>query len=412
MLWAVAALCVGLALLAPALGASGEAPIATTETALPPARPGSAVAATVQSLVDSGKYAGALALVASRDRVLEVAVAGYAEIGAHQPIRPDSMFWIASMSKAMTAATVMMLADEGRLSVDDPVEKYLPEFKDVWVRESAENGHEVLRRPAHPITVRNLLTHTSGLVPRSPLETPWIDLLPLAENVKVYPLVPLAFEPGTRYQYSNAGINTAGRIVEVISGMPFETFLQTRLLEPLGMKDTTFWPTAEQVARLAKSYRKRANGAWEEVPIDQVSYPLTDRRRGPCPAGGLFSTAEDVSRFCRMLLAGGRWEGKRLLTEKAVQEMSSVQTGELSLDPPDDAGYGYGLVVPRRLPNRPAPENLGTFGHSGAYATAMSVDPVHGFVTVLMVQRASPSRPENTEARAELQQSAIADCAH
>src|SRR5262249_4277776 len=146
---------------------------------------------------------------------------------------------------------------------------------------------------------------------------------------KSYAMTPLVFEPDSKYQYSNAGINTAGRILEVVSGMPYETFLDKRLFGPLGMKDTTFWPNEEQLTRLAKSYRPNAaKTELEEIKITQLKYPLGDRQRQPMPAGGLFSTASDVGRFCQMVLNGGTFQGKRYLSEDAVKQMTSKQTSE------------------------------------------------------------------------------------
>ena len=143
----------------------------------------------------------------------------------------------------MTATALMMLVDEGKVNVDDPVEKYLPEFKGQWVKAEQDADHVLLKRPAHPITVKNVLSHTSGLPFSSPLEEPTLDLLPLAARVRSYAMLPLEFEPDSKYAYSNAGINTAGRIIEVVSGMPYEQFMEQRLFQPLGMKDTTFWPS-------------------------------------------------------------------------------------------------------------------------------------------------------------------------
>src|SRR6202023_2783395 len=140
--------------------------------------------------------------------------------------------------------------------------------------------HVLLRRPAHPITVREVLNHTSGLPFKSPMEEPTLDGLPLRDAVRSYALVPLQFEPGTKYQYSNAGINTAGRIIEVVSMMPYEEFMDKRLFGPLGMKDTTFWPNEEQLARLAKSYPPNADKTGlEEITVTQLKYPLNDRKR-------------------------------------------------------------------------------------------------------------------------------------
>ncbi len=250
--------------------------------------------------------------MASKDKVLDLEAIGYADIAAKRPMRTDSLFWIASMTKPMTATALMMLVDEGKVKVDDPVEKYLPEFKGQMVVAEQDQDHVLLRNPSHPITVKEVLSHTSGLPFMSRVEGK-IERFPLREAAIVYALTPLNSEPGSKYLYSNAGINIAGRIIEVVSGMPYEEFMEKRLFGPLGMKDTTFWPSEEQLQRLAKSYKPNADKTGlEETPITSLTYPLVDRKRNPCPAGGLFSTATDLSTFCRMILNGGAYERQAL----------------------------------------------------------------------------------------------------
>jgi len=179
---------------------------------------------------------------------------------------------LASQSKPLTASALMLLVDEGRVNLDDPVEKYLPEFKDQMLTVEQDTEHVLLRKPAHPITVREILSHTSGLPFSSPLEQPTLDGLPLREAVRSHAMLPLQFAPGTKYQYSNAGLNTAGRIIEVVSGIPYEQFMEERLFKPLGMKDTTFWPTAKQLKRLAKSYQPApGKTGLEETPVTQCT---------------------------------------------------------------------------------------------------------------------------------------------
>ena len=216
-----------------------------------------------------------------------------------------------------------------------------------------------------------------------------IDQFPLAEAVVTYALMPLKFEPGSKYDYSNAGINTAGRIIEVVSGMPYEDFLDQRLFRPLGMKDTTFWPNDQQVQRLAKSYRPNADKTGlEETLVGQCRYPLTDRQRGPSPAGGLFSTATDLSLFCRMILNGGTYQGKRYLSTAAVQQMTSTQTGDLVNHGNGEGGYGFGWSTTRKAHGEPQAANLSPCGHGGAYSTNMWIDPERQLITVFMVQHA------------------------
>jgi CubicO group peptidase (beta-lactamase class C family) len=335
--------------------------------------PPKVIAPKLQPFVDQHVLAGAVTLVATKDKVLNLEAVGYADVAAKKPMQTDDLFWIASMSKPITAAAFMMLVDEGKVNVNDPVEKYLPEFKGQMVIVEKDGQHVLLKKPKHPITIKNILSHTSGLPFKSPIETPTLDILPLATRVRSYAMLPLEFEPDTKYQYSNAGINTAGRIIEVVSGMPYETFLEKRLFGPLGMKDTTFYPTRAQIQRIAKSYKpNKDKSGLEETPIGQLKYPLHDPARQPMPAGGLFSTGADTARFCQMLLNGGKFEGKRYLSEATVKQMTSKQTGERLKQ-----GYGFGFAA-----------NGTKFGHGGAYNTNMSIDTKSGLITVFMVQHA------------------------
>ncbi len=333
-----------------------------------------AAAPLLQPFVDRHELAGAVALVADKDKVLDVEAVGFSDIAGGKVLKPDAMFWIASQSKGMTAAAVMMVVDEKKIALDDPVEKYLPEFNGQML--VAEKGADpsALRKPGHPITVREVLSHMSGLPFASEIEKPTLDGLPLADAVRSYAKTPLQTEPSTHYQYSNAGINTAARILEVVSGMKYEDFMQKRLFDPLGMKDTTFWPTEEQAARIAKSYRPDdAKTDIKEITIGQLIYPLTDRtHRFPMPAGGLFSTAQDTALFCQMLLNGGELKGKRYLSEEAFKELTKRQTPESVKD-----SYGLGFAV-----------GSDWFGHGGAEATNMEIRTAKGLVIIWMVQHA------------------------
>jgi CubicO group peptidase (beta-lactamase class C family) len=358
------------ALLAPVLIAALSA-VATDVTAQD--APSKGVAAVLQPFVDRHELAGAVTLVADKDEVLSLDAVGYADVAAGASLRTDAVFWIASQSKPITATALMMLVDEGKVKLDDPVARYLPEFRDVWLAAEREPDHVLLRRPRHPITVREILSHTSGLPFKSALEEPTLDRLPLGVAAGSYAMTPLQFEPGAKYQYSNAGINTAGRIIEVVGGMPYESFLASRLFEPLGMKDTTFWPSGGQLARLAKSYKPgKDRSGLEAITIGQLSYPLDDRNRRPMPAGGLFSTASDLARFCQMVMNGGVFKAKRYLSESAVKEMTKRQTGKGISE-----SYGLGWAT-----------GGGSFGHGGAFATNMTVDAERGLITIFLVQHA------------------------
>ena len=328
--------------------------------------------AVLKPFVDKHELAGAVALVADKNKVLSVESIGFADIAAGKVMKQDNIFWIASQSKPMTAVAVMMLVDDGKISLDDPIEKYLPEFRGQMFVAEKDNDHIVLRKSKHPITVRETLNHTSGLPFKSAIEEPTLDGLSLASAVRSYAMTPLLSEPGTVYRYSNAGINTAARLIEVVAKVKYEDFMQQKLFDPLGMKDTTFWPNEAQSLRVAKSYRPDASKTnLTEFSISQLIYPLSDRvHRFPMPAGGLFSTAVDTSLFCRMLLNNGELDGKRYLSENAMGELSKRQT-----PPTIKESYGLGFSV--------SPDS---YGHGGAHATNMEIRSGKGIVLVWMVQ--------------------------
>ena len=231
-------------------------PVSASET--PPADPG--MNAALQQHIEAGDaIAGVIAVVARNDgTILTQNVLGYADIDKKIAMKPDSVFWIASMTKPFTAVAVMMLVDEGKLSLDDPVTKYIPAMQKLMVVESQEDGRLVLTKPNKPVTVRHLLSHTAGFAFLSEVQGFGLDVVPM--ELAALPSVtgPLQFQPGENYLYSNQGINIAGRIVEIASGMSYADFLQMRIFDPLGMTDTTFWPEGELLDRLAKSYRYNA----------------------------------------------------------------------------------------------------------------------------------------------------------
>lgn len=359
----------------------------------PTAAASPAIAAALQPFVDDHVLAGAVTLVASKDKVLSLEAVGYADIAKKTPMRTDNLFWIASMTKSMTATAMMMLVDEGKVNMDDPVEKYLPEFKGQMVSMAGDKSKIMLEKPKQPITVKNLLTHTSGLVNKAAPGQRW-DMTSLRSAVECYAAIPLKFEPGSKYEYSNPGINTAGRIIEVVSGMRYEDFMAKRLFEPLAMKDTSFWPTAAQLQRLAKAYKPTADKkGLEEMPSFGTVDPRTGKPTMAFPAGGLFSTATDVSLFCRMILNGGVLEGKRYLSEEAVRRMTSSQTGDLPVS------YGFGWSTDRN-PGGP-------FGHAGAHKTEMHVFPQQQIVAVLMVQHGDWRNDEGKKILPTFHQAAI-----
>lgn len=362
----------------------------------------SALASKLQPFVDEGVVTGAVTIVATKDRVLSLDVIGKSDLQTGTPMRADSLFWIASMTKPMTAVCIAMLVDEGKLSVDDPVEKHLPEFGTQWQISEQTPERRVLVKPARPITIRDLLTHTGGLSDAKgarPTAT-------LAELSMGYANAPLQFPAGSKWSYDNPGINTLGRIVEVASGLPFAEFIQTRLFEPLGMRDTTFWPSAEQAARLARSYKPgKTAGTLEEAEIYLLKgLPATDRNRTPFPAAGLFSTAGDVTRFYQMMLGGGTFEGRTVLKPETVAEWTRTQSGELKTGFTEGMSWGFGFQVVKQPAGATAMLSPGTFGHGGAYATNSWGDPVKGLVYVLMIQRAGLPNADASDIRRVFQE--------
>jgi CubicO group peptidase (beta-lactamase class C family) len=384
----------GAALLATLLTAQGlGAEQVPGEPGKPPAV--AAIRERMSRFVHDREIAGAVTLTATPDRIVHLDATGKADIATDRPMREDSIFWIASMTKPITATAVLMLQDEGKLSVDDPVETYLPEF----ARLMTADGKRAR------VTIRHLLTHTSGMGEISPTEARGIKNL--AGVIPLYVAKRVAFEPGTKWVYCQSGINTAARIVEVVSGSSFDAFVDQRLFRPLGMKDTTFYLTEEQVPRLATSYRRTKNGELEPAE-NRILYGKapTSRDRFPAANGGLFSTAPDYARFCRMILNGGEHEGRRYLKPESVKLMTTVQTGDLKTGFTNGNGWGLGWCVVREPQGVTAMLSPGTFGHGGAYGTQAWIDPEKRRIDILMIQRADFPNSDASGVRRAFQEAA------
>ena len=367
----------------------------------PPKLPG--VGAALQEQINRHEIAGAVTMVVSKDRVLHLETTGLADMAAHKPMQADTVFWIASMTKPITATAALMLQDEGKLDVHDPVAKYLPEFANL----KTPSG-----QPAN-LTLIQILTHTSGLGEAGGPAAR--EAKTLADLVPLWLAAPMQFEPGSRWSYCQSGINAAGRVVEVVSGMSFDAFLKKRLFQPLGMTSTTFYPGASERARQVTAYAKNATtGSLEAVPPRPEFGP---RDRPPQGNGGLYSTAEDYGRFCQMLLGGGRFQGARYLSEASMKQLSTPQTPEtlptgfFQNDTYGRRGLNYGWALGTcvlKAPHDGVPAMLspGTFGHGGAWGTQAWVDPVKGVAYVLMVQRSNFPNSDASEVRRVFQQAA------
>ena len=327
----------------------------------------------LQEFVDHGTAAGFVALVSRHGHVALLEAVGWQDRDSRKPMATGSMFQIMSMTKPITCATIMTLADEGRISINDPVENYLPEFKGQKLKPGDA--------PGHPITLRDLMTHTSGVASGS---SKGFDrhLHTLAEVVADAARQPLDFEPGSKWSYSNNGIATLGRVLEVVAGKPYEQVVDERIFTPLGMHDTVFWMPQEKASRLATVYTDD-HGTLKPAEAD----PLRKGWKYPMPEGGLYSTASDLIRFYQMMLNKGSFGGHRVLSPAAVELMTTVQTGDLKTGFAPGVGYGLGWGIVKDANGMFRYNSLGTFSHGGAYRTYAFVDPKRDLIGVLLYQR-------------------------
>jgi CubicO group peptidase (beta-lactamase class C family) len=359
------------------------------------------VGAAMQGAIDAREIAGAVTVVVTKDKVLHLETTGLADVAGRKPMRPDSLFWIASMTKPVTAVAVLMLQDEGKLNVADPVAKYIPAFAEL----KTPSG-----KPAN-LTVTQILTHTSGLGEAPTAGTR--NAKTLSDLIPLYLAAPMQYEPGTKWQYTQSGINVAAHIVEVVSGLSFDTFAQQRIFDPLGMKNTTFYPTQGTVVT---GYAKNRTTGDLEPASPLTDFGVGTRGHPPLGNGGLYSTGPDYARFCQMLLAGGVLEGKHYLSTDAMRLLTTVQTGSLpcgffqSAEYGDHgANYGWGIgTCILRTPHEGVAAMLspGTFGHGGAWGTQAWIDPVRGVAYVLMVARSNFPNSDASGIRRAFQQAA------
>ena len=344
-----------------------------------------AVAPAMQAFVDKGEVAGVVTLLADRKSILHLGAAGRSDIAAGRRMRTSDIFWVASMTKPIAAVAVAILVDDGKLSFDDPLSKYLTE----------------LPAPSRAITLRDVLTHTAGLgelTNRDPHLT-------LAQTARQIAEMPLRFPPRTRWSYSTAGFDVLGRVVEIVSGMPFDRFLQERVFDPLEMKDTSFWVSSQSRDRWAHSYQwVAAEGKLRETTIPYMyGTDVFDRTRPPLGGAGLFSTAADIGRFYQMMLSRGSMNGRRILSPATVVEMTRKQTGDLVARPGMPWGLGFSVVEDPALMEANKPLSPGSFGHGGAYSTQSWADPARGLIWVVMFQRTGKGNPDNSDVRIAFQ---------
>lgn len=342
----------------------------------------------MKRFVDEGFVSGVVSLVGDGEEVLHESAVGLAKREGEEAMTVDKMFWIASMTKPVTGVAVMMLVEEGKVALEDPVGRYLPEFKELKTAEGE----------FREVTILECLTHTAGLAELSLEERDELSLL--SELTELTVRKPLQFEPGSEWRYSQTGINTAGRVVEVVSGMLFPEFLEKRVFGPLGMQDTTFYPSEEEMGRVVQPYQRTDEGELVAAGYWLLGKrPITDGTRMPMANGGLFSTARDYLKFGQMLLREGEFGGKRLLSAESVKRFRDIQTGELVVGFTPGNGWGLGCCVIREPQGVTGTLSPGTFGHGGAYGTQGWIDPVTGRVQVLMIQYANIGNGDASDLR-------------
>jgi CubicO group peptidase (beta-lactamase class C family) len=365
----------------------------------------------VQRHITAGSLPGAVTLVARRGKIAHFEAHGLIDVEAKRPMPRDAVFRLASMSKPITAVAVMMMLEEGRVRLNDPVSRFIPEFAGAKLALPRPGraggapggpgaaGAQPGGRGAAPapidvvtagrdITVRDLLTHTSGLMSGGPGNAQAPQRTPtdtLATYIPKLGAVPLDFQPGTMWRYSGlAGFDVLSRIVEVASGQPFDRFLRQRLFDPLGMKDTGFTFPSD-ASRMVPLYRRVQNGFERQPNQDGLSSPVYFSG-----AGGMVSTAEDYLQFAQMLVNGGELNGRRYLGPRTIELMASNHTGDFVNGqfgrPARGMGFGLGVQVVEDPVAADLRQSKGTFGWAGAYGTNQNMDPKEKMATIIMMQ--------------------------
>ena len=404
----IAVLCIVLVVLV-----FGARPVGTAESAGKPEEVGLSaerlqrLTQMIQRRIAAGDLAGAVTAVARKGKIAYLDAQGVIDLESKQPMTPASMFRIASMTKPVIGVAIMMLVEEGKLRLNEPVSRYIPEFRAMKVAVAQAGGGrgaganagaaspapQFYTVPAQrEVTIKDLLTHVSGLG-SGPMGNSDIAKVARKEGERLADYIPrlggtsLEFQPGSRWTYSpGAAFETLGRVIEIASGLPLDRFFRTRIFDPLGMKDITFWPTEAQQPRLATVYARSASGLTkQQTPNDTFSRNVYFRG-----SGGLYSTAADYIPLGMMLAAGGELNGKRLLGRKTVEMMTAAHIPDTL--PGRPAGEGFGLSV-RVVTNHAVRGTMlsdGTYGWSGAQGTHFFVDPKEEVVGVLMVQTSNP----------------------
>ena len=402
------ALCVALAACGTATAADPAMPLpqaAAQSQGFSPARL-ERVTGYLQAAVDQGQYTGAVTLIARRGRIVQWQGLGYRDVARSTPMRRDAIFQIYSMTKPITSVAALLLMEEGRLTLEDPVSRFLPEFARMQVLEGETEDSARLRPAARPITIRHLLTHTAGFAAGEKLYGAAVERLnaahlddstSLAAHAAALAALPLANDPGARFSYDGVTTDVLSRVIEVVAGMPLDAFVGKRILGPLRMFDTGFTVPADKRDRIVDMTSSDDAGRLVKVSTG-LNAPGEMRKRYASGAGGLYSTAGDYARFCQMLLNGGELDGAVILGRKTVELMMANHLGQLS--PPvnefnDGEGFGLGGYVVLDPARRGQLGSVGQFGWSGAAATWFLIDPKEQLVAILMMQHLPRGLPRD-----------------
>ena len=357
--------------------------------------------AGMQRMVDESKLAGIVTLLARHGKIVHVDTVGVANVDTGAPIERDSIFRIFSMTKPIIGAALMMLYEEGKWRLNDPVSRHIPAFQDLQVYAGEdEDGSMKLEPLARPMRMRHLMTHTAGigytLNPRHPVTQMFLDVpvfdteQPLETMIERLASVPLIAQPGTRYSYS-ASIDVQGYLIEKLSGKPLAEFLDERIFEPLGMVDTAFYVPPEKLDRVARQHTHDQDGHLSLATGDR-SVVRTTPPAGPSGGGGLFGTADDYLRFAQMMLNGGELNGVRLLGTRTVEMMRTNHMSEEALatrGPGQGWGLGFSVIMDAAAAGEPYGD--GSYYWLGITGTWFWIDPVNDLTFVGMIQHRGPA---------------------
>lgn len=361
----------------------------------------------MQTVIESGDYLGAVTLISRNGRIVDSRTYGHRDLAKKMPMTQDSIFRIYSMTKTITSVAVLILMEEGKLGLEDPVVKFIPEFTNTRVFSGGTADAPQMRSVKRPITIRHLLTHTAGFATHGAKGDEAVKLfnridLHQSPTLKAYTdyvaRQPLVTDPGERFAYDGVSLVVLSRLVEVVSGMTLDAFLQQKILSPLGMNDTGFNVPQAKRSRVADMVTTTADGRLVIAATNDASHPGESLNPYPSGAGGLYSTAGDYARFCQMLLNGGSLDGVSILGRKTVELM--MMNHLTHLDPPVNAfsiaeGFGLGGYVVLDVARRGRLGSAGQFGWSGAGSTYFTIDRQEKLIAILLMQHLPQDLPKD-----------------